>query len=67
MRVVDIAGERPDDLVLAVEHHVEDESQSGHLGRRHHVAMDEVALEHAGARPPAVHECAVVVVHDRLI
>ena len=67
MRVVDIARKRSNDLMVAVEHYVEDESQARHLGRGHHVLVDLVAGQDAGAGVGIVDKLTVVVVHDGLV
>ena len=67
VRVVDIARKRSNDLMVAVEHYVEDESQARHLGRGHHVLVDLVAGQDAGAGVGIVDKLTVVVVHDGLV
>ena len=53
--------------MLAVQDHVEDEGEVGHLGRGEHVLAHVVVAEVAGTGVGVVHELAVVVVHDRLV
>ena len=67
MSLVDVSGKGADDLVLAVQDHVEDEGEVCHLGRGEHVLVDMVVAEVASAGVGVVHKLAVVVVHDRLI
>ena len=67
MRLVDVAGKGADDLVLAVEHHVEHKGKVSHLGSGKHVLAHVVVAQVASARMRIVYELAVVVVHDGLV
>ena len=67
VRLVDVAGKGADDLVLAVEHHVEHKGEVSHLGSGKHVLAHVVVAQVAGTRMGVVHKLTVVVVHDGLI
>ena len=64
---MDVARERSDDMVLSVQHDVQDEGEARHFGGGHHVVVHAVALDDARSRPRVVHELPVVVVHDGLV
>ena len=65
--LVDVTGEGADDLMLAVEHHVQHKGKVSHLGSGKHVLAHVVVAQVAGARMGIVHKLAVVVVHDGLV
>ena len=67
MCLVNVAGKGADDLVLAVEHHVQHKGKVSHLGSGKHVLAHVVLAQVAGARMRIVHKLAVVVVHDGLV
>ena len=67
VRLVDVAGKGADDLVLAVEHHVEHKGKVSHLGSGKHVLAHVVVAQVAGTRMGIVHKLTVVVVHDGLV
>ena len=65
--LVDVASKGANDLVLAVEHHVEHKGKVRHLGSGEHVLAHVVVAQVAGTRMGVVHELTVVVVHDGLV
>ena len=67
VRLVDVAGKGADDLVLAIEHHVEHKGKVSHLGGGEHVLTHVVVAQVAGTRVGIVHKLTVVVVHDGLV
>ena len=67
MRLVNVAGEGADDLVLAVEHHVEHKGKVSHLGSGKHVLAHMIVAKVAGTRVGIIHKLTVVVVHDGLV
>ena len=67
MRLVDVAGKGANDLVLAVEHHVEHKGKVSHLGSGKHVLAHVVVAQVAGTRMGIVHKLTVMVVHDGLV
>ena len=67
VRLLQIAGPGCDDLLLAVQGHVEDELDVDHPGRRHHVFVDGVVLQHAGVGIGAGDGFVAVVLVDGLL
>ena len=63
MSRIEIAAECADDLLPVVEHDVQDELQPGAVCALTHVAVDAVALDHAGAGVRVVDVAGAVVEH----
>ena len=67
MCLVDVAGKGANDLVFAVEYHVQHKGKVSHLGSSKHVLAHVVVAQVAGTRMGIVHKLTVVVVHDGLV
>ena len=65
--LMDVACKGADNLMLAVEHHVEHKGKVSHLGSGKHVLAHVVVAQVAGTRMGIVHKLTVVVVHDGLV